>query len=39
MLKGDSDASDRDYFFQEVRFSEEKTGTSWCAFFDLRLPL
>jgi len=30
MLKGDFDGSNRDYFFQEVNSSDEKTGTEWC---------
>lgn len=32
MSKGAFDGSDRGYFFQEVRTSDEKTGTSWCPF-------
>jgi hypothetical protein len=38
MLKGDFDGSDRDYFFQEVKTSDEKTGTNWYPFFHLCLP-
>jgi hypothetical protein len=27
---GDFDGSNRDYFFQEVRTSDDKTSTDWC---------
>jgi hypothetical protein len=37
MLKGDFDRSNRDYFFPEVRMSDEKTGTNWCPFPLMRL--